>query len=193
MGYEKVYLFGVDKNLHDSFRIEQFAQKDGIQCASVLDLNEFPILTWFTVLLENRNFLPTSPLAKEAKTYLIDTFHINYEEYDLIHGFRADDSYFSFAQDFINGTISVDQLSEAMRLGKLGNQIVLKSERAHECIKYIDYEEVDSNIWYPKRTRRDDKARSDYQAMDKIGYVRGAVYITRILDEEMKPDDPRLQ
>ena len=50
-------------------------------------------------------------------------------EYDVIIGYRADDSYFSFAKDFINNTISVEQLAEAMRLGELGIQIVLKSER----------------------------------------------------------------
>lgn len=37
--------------------------------------------------------------------------------------------YFSFAQDFVAGVISLEKLSEAMRLGKLGEQIVLKSPR----------------------------------------------------------------
>ena len=160
---------------------------------TILDLNDYPILVWLAVLLENREFIPSSPLAREAKEYLIRTFSINYEEYDLIRGYRADDSYFSFAQDFINGTISVEQLSNAMRLGSLGNQLVLKSERSYRSIEYTGAEEVDSTIWFPKRSARDDKARSDYHSIDKAGYIRGAVYITKILDEEMKPDDPRLQ
>ena len=42
-------------------------------------------------------------------------------------GYRADDSYFSFASDFINGAISYRQLCNAMCLGKLGQQFVLKS------------------------------------------------------------------
>lgn len=42
--------------------------------------------------------------------------------------------YFSFAQDFVAGVISLEKLSEAMRLGKLGEQIVLKSPKAFDQI-----------------------------------------------------------
>ena len=38
--------------------------------------------------------------------------------FDVIVVYRADDSYFSFAQDFIMGTISLEKLSRAIRLGK---------------------------------------------------------------------------
>lgn len=34
--------------------------------------------------------------------------------YDVIRGYRADDSYFAYAQDFISNTISLEQLSRAM-------------------------------------------------------------------------------
>ena len=54
------------------------------------------------------------------------TFLLDISEYDVIIGYRADDSYFSFAQDFVAGVISLQKLSEAMQLGKLGEQIVLK-------------------------------------------------------------------
>ena len=54
---------------------------------------------------------------------------MDYQNQDAIIGYRADDSYFSFAQDFINGTISYRQLNNAMHLGKLGQQFVLKSQR----------------------------------------------------------------
>ncbi len=40
LGYDKVYLFGVDKNLYHSFHIERYAEKDGVQYASVLDLDK---------------------------------------------------------------------------------------------------------------------------------------------------------
>ena len=38
--YEEVYLFGVDKSLSDSFRIEQYAEKEGKQLVTMLDINE---------------------------------------------------------------------------------------------------------------------------------------------------------
>ena len=157
-----------------------------------LNLNDYPILTWLTVLVENRRFHLTSPLAREACSYLRREFAIDYQSYDIIKGYRADDSYFSFAQDFLNGTISVSQLSEAMRLGDLGEQIVLVSRKAFDSITYLDSVAVDDLIWFPKRKARDDRARAAYHSTDKR-YVRGDIYITRIIDEEMKRDDERLQ
>lgn len=34
------------------------------------------------------------------KEYLLDNFKVNYKDFDVIVGYRADDSYFAFAQDF---------------------------------------------------------------------------------------------
>ena len=67
-----------------------------------------------TVLLQNREFDIPSGLALDEKEYLLANFSVDYESCDAIIGYRADDSYFSFAQDFINGTISYRQLNNAM-------------------------------------------------------------------------------
>ena len=44
----------------------------------------------------------------------------------MVIGYRADDSYFSFARAFVNNEISLEQLSYAMRLGKLGELVCIK-------------------------------------------------------------------
>ena len=62
----------------------------------------------------------------------MEKYNIDISEYDLIIGYRADDSYFRFAEDFLNNSISVEKLERAMYLGKLREQIVLKSEKAFE-------------------------------------------------------------
>lgn len=162
---------------------------------SVLNLQstDFCILHWLTVLLQNRSFITDSALARSAKKYLIKWFGTNYEDYDIIRGYRADDSYFSFAQDFLNGTISIRQLSEAMKLGKLGEQIVLKSKKAFDRIVYTGSEPVLSAAWYPKKASRDNSARTEYHKMNKDEWKRGDIYVTHILDEEIKPDDARLR
>ena len=107
--------------------------------------------------------------------------------------FTQSDSYFSFAQDFINGTISYRQLCKAMHLGKLGLQYVLKSERAFERINYLDYELAKSNEWYVRKMNRDKKARRDYFDVEKNKRVKGDIYITNILDEEMRWYDARIR
>ncbi len=174
-----------------------FANCYELDCAglSILDLNssEFTILHWLSVLLQNRQFDTPSGLASDAKAYLIQNFSVPYENYDAIIGYRADDSYFSFAQDFINGTISCRQLSNAMYLGKLGQQFVLKSQLAFERIHFLRSEVAESTTWYKKKMDRDQAARRDYFESERTRRKRGDLYITQILDEEMKSDDARLR
>lgn len=165
---------------------------DGLQ---ILDLNapEYCILHWLAVLLQNREFDVPSGLALEAKEYLLTTFAVNYESYDAIIGYRADDSYFSFAQDFINGTISYRQLNNAMHLGKLGQQFVLKSKAAFDRIQFVGNEVAHSGEWYAKKMLRDQTARRDYFSVERNRRQRGDLYIIQIMDEEMTPNDPRLR
>lgn len=165
---------------------------DGMQ---ILDLNapEYCILHWLTVLLQNREFDVPSGLALEAKEYLLVNFYIDYESSDAIIGYRADDSYFSFAQDFINGTISYRQLNNAMHLGKLGQQFVLKSKTAFERIKFVGSEIAESSEWYTKKMLRDRSARREYFSVERNRRQHGDLYITQIMDEEMIPNDPRLR
>lgn len=162
---------------------------------TILDLNDenYCMLHWLSVLLQNREFDVPSGLALEAKEYIIKNFPVDYESYDIIIGYRADDSYFSFAQDFINGTISYRQLCNAMKLGKLGQQFVLKSSKAFERIKFTGYEIANSEEWYAKRMNRDRAARREYFDVERNKRQRGDLYITQIMDEEMKSDDSRLR
>ena len=91
-----------------------------------------------TILLENRKFNVADGLPQRAKNYLLENFNVDYKNYDVIIGYRADDSYFSYAGDFVNGTLSLSDLSEAMRLGKLGEQVVLKSKKAFEALTFLE-------------------------------------------------------
>ena len=158
----------------------------------ILDLNDsdYCILHWLAILLE---FDVPSGLALEAKEYILTNFAVDYQNYDAIIGYRADDSYFSFAQDFINGTISYRQLNNAMHLGKLGQQFVLKSKKAFDNITFKGYDVADSNEWYAKKMLRDKTARREYFSVERNKRQRGDLYITQIMDEELKSDDPRLR
>ena len=180
---------GLDKNGYaNCYELEC----DGLD---ILDLNgeKYCILHWLTILLKNREFDIPSALALEAKEYLVKNFSIDCEKYDAIIGYRADDSYFSFAQDFINGTISYRQLNRAMHLGRLGQQFVLKSKKSFERIQYLDYELAESSEWYAKKMLRDRAARREYFDVERNKRERGDIYIMQIMDEEMKVDDLRIR
>ncbi len=183
--------WGVSR-LQDGYANIYDIQTDGLK---VLDLNseENCILNWMAVLLRNREFDISSSLALDARNYILDNFLIDCSEADIMLGYRADDSYFSFAQDFLNGTISYRQLNNAMHLGKLGRQIVLKSEEAFGRISFIGYETASSKEWYAKKEMRDKAARNEYFSIERNRRQKGDLYITAILDEEIKQYDPRLR
>ena len=180
-----------------SFERSGYANRYQIDCTElkILDLNDdkYCILHWLAILLSNREFDTPAGLALEAKEFLKKNFMLDYKEYDIIKGYRADDSYFSFAQDFINGTISYRQLNNAMYLGKLGIQYVLKSKEAFNRIVFDGYEEAEYKEWYAKKMKRDKSARREYFDVERNRRQRGDIYITQILDEEMSPDDRRLR
>ena len=79
-----------------------------------------------------------------------------------------------------------------MHLGNLGNQIVLKSQKSFGKIKWVKAENVKKEIWLPKREERNSKAKREYHSLDRK-YIRGDLYITRIIDEGIKKDDARLR
>ena len=72
-----------------------------------LDDEKYSILHWITILLEHRTFSINSPLAMDGFGFLQREYHIDIDEYDAIIGYRADDSYFSFARAFGANTISI--------------------------------------------------------------------------------------
>lgn len=160
----------------------------------ILYLNRKPyhILNWLSILLKNRTFVLSQGLPSEAKTYLLDEFLPNYEPYDLIVGYRADDSYFSFANAFLNNTISLEQLRKAMFLGKLGEQVVLKSEKAFSRLTFKESISIDSSQYYPKRQARDRQAREDFQKEKRSSSPADAIYMIDILRQKWTNDDPRL-
>lgn len=161
---------------------------------SILNLSseEYHILNWLAILMKNRVTRLGSPLASRSREYLIENFLPDYEHYDIIVGYRADDSYFSFARAFVMNGISLKQLGYAMRLGKLGEQFVLKSQRAFDAIRYMDFEPVYNNIYFAKRKARDDEARLAYQKEQENEDLDG-IFMRDILREGMKNDDARLR
>ena len=160
----------------------------------VLNLNDkpFTVLHWLSLLVQNRQFKDKSYLVRDAKQYLIKKFSIDYSSYDVIIGYRADDSYFAFAKDFLQGTISCRQLSIALKLGNLGEQIVLKSKKAFDTIRFIEAEQAFANEWYERKIKRENAARSEYFSSTKMEREKGDLYISQIIDEDMEADDERL-
>lgn len=166
-----------------------------LESLKILYLNSeaYNVLHWLAILTKNRTYWENSTISEAAKKYLAANFMIDISEYDVIIGYRADDSYFSFARDFVSGTISYGQLSEAMRLGKLGEQVVLISEKAFQNIRYISYSPAEASIYYTKKKERDRQARNEYRKMKHVENLEKELFIVDIIRGEMAGDDARLR
>ena len=176
----------------DGFSNSYEADLDNLK---ILNLNapEYNILNWLAILTKYRTYWQKTSIAEEAKDYLQRNFFIDPSAYDVIIGYRADDSYFSFAQDFISGTISLAKLSEAMRLGKLGEQIVFKSQESYSHIRFIKADPVDAAVYYEKKTTRDLAARTAYRNTKRAVDSLNELFMLDIMREGITNGDPRLQ
>lgn len=159
---------------------------------NILNLNspEYTILNWIAVLLEHRLFSIKRPVARRARQYLTDNFSVNVNAFDLIIGYRADDSYFDYAESFLNNGISVEQLAYAMRLGMLGEQIVVKSKFAFSRLKYESFEVAAKDQYYILRKSRDNGANQLY--LEMLEEEKDGLYIQDIMRGGIKNDDPRI-
>ena len=160
---------------------------------SILDLSKENILTWISILIANRTFSLRGALANAAVSYLKDSFLIDCSQYDVIYGWRADDSYFAYADDFINGAISVQQLGKAMKLGNLGMQYVLKSPESFSRIGFIEALDIPASEYFLRRRKRDQEARESYLYGERFTIGTDELFITDIMRKEIGKDDPRLQ
>ena len=128
---------------------------------NILRLNDRNILEWLAILIKNRQIRYSSPVEKQIADYIIDKYFLDYSSFDVITGYRADDSYFSFVRAFLSNTISLEQLSDAMKLGNLGMQVFIQSQKAFDNLSFLKSEPV-FNDYYVKRVERNNKAREDY-------------------------------
>ncbi len=72
--YDEVYLFGADKSLSDSFRIERYAEKEGKQLAAILDLNGLAERLSASGIKSTISKKATHYLCNEAYWYLLEKY-----------------------------------------------------------------------------------------------------------------------
>lgn len=177
----------------DGFVNAYVLNEDGLR---LLDLkgDDYTVLNWIALLLKNRQFALKNPIAEDARDYLIEHFAPPVEQYDLVRGYRADDSYFSYAQSFVENGLPLGLLNRALKLGNLGEQVVLVSERAFSQLSFEGAEPVSAAEYYPRFLDRDIKARDAYRDdVRRAKTYRDDLFVMEIMREEVGNDDPRVR
>ena len=175
-GYANAYLF----------------ELDGLD---VLDLSSpgFNILNWLAVLLDNRSVRLGAGLPRQAASYLADVFLPDYRGFDVIRGYRADDSYFAFASAFLSGAISLERLSRAMTLGELGEQVVVRSSRAFERLVFVEAIPAGGTVFYQRKERRNAQARQEFQRQREKADPTQGLYVIDMLRKGWNNDSACLR
>lgn len=150
---------------------------------------DYSPLEWLSALIENRKI---SGLFR-AKKYLLDNFLPDYKTCDIIISYCADDSYFKYAKDFLSNRIPCEVLYEAMKYGELGEQYVIKSQKAFSQLTFINAEKVSNKKWLHLREDRDYKARHDYILLRNESIGTNGLYINDIIKNNMTRNDDTIK
>lgn len=111
----------------------------------------------------------------------------------IIIGYRADDSYFSYASDFVNNTLSLENLRTAMELGKLGEQVVIISKKAFNALTFVEAIPASGQEYHEKYAARDTTAREEYKDLRDNTFAEEGIYVMDIIRGKWENDDTRLQ
>ena len=161
----------------------------------VLDLlsGDYTVLHWIALLLSNRQFDLRGDAAPTVRDQVIARFGIDVSDYDVVVGYRADDSYFQYAQLFVENGLSVQNLGRALVLGELGEQTVLVSEKAFARLSFERAAPADASVYCQRFTRRDGRARRDYRRLVAEQGIRpDALYAIDVLRGGIDAEDPRI-
>jgi hypothetical protein len=139
--YGKGFYLTPDKNLAGEWAVSRTKKSGYINkyeldytLLRVLDLNKYSVDIWISILMTNRKGGYRIAVQKAIDAY-VGKHIIDISKYDVIVGWRADDSYFAVARDFVTGLIDGNDLIKAVKFGGLGLQWCIKSEQAYRKLK----------------------------------------------------------
>lgn len=123
-----------------------FVRKSDFESFKILDLtlkDEKTILTWLAILMHFRKVDKSIKQIFKNRFEWLEKYYVDVNEYDVIKGYRADDSYFKFPLKFITRFMSYENLIKVSKLGNLGIQYAFMSEKAIEKLKFVSYSKCD--------------------------------------------------
>lgn len=178
--YAAEWAVGKDRN---GFVSAYSIDPDGLRTINLCG-PQYNVLHWLSLLLAFREFDLSSGTAHRAREYINKYFSVDYQGCDCIIGYRADNSLFMFAQDFLDGKLSYQDLRKSLSGGS-NRQFVLKSNRAFDRISFSGYDSASAEESYPVRRSRELRAIRNMRPS-------GGLFVTDLIEQEVRPYDSRL-
>lgn len=127
----------------------------GLSVLDLTDRSKYSVLHWVALLMNNRDLDSDfeENYAKELE-FLKDNYYIDVTQYDVVIGYRADDSYFLFPLMFVSSDIRLEALEDIYNLGYyLQKQVAIISKKAFGRLKFIEAIKAEP-IYYDKYQTR---------------------------------------
>lgn len=118
---------------------------DSLKILDLTNKTKFSVLNWMAILMHFRQLDTSFIKNNELTLNWLKKYYIDVNEYDVIIGFRADDSYFRFPLRFISNDLAFEDLEDVFLSGELGVQYAFMSQRAIKMLKFQNAIECDSN------------------------------------------------
>lgn len=132
---------------------------------NILNLTELDSIHWIAELVFHRKLnIQDKEVVQDNIKILLKKYKLDTSKQDIIIGYRANDSYFAYAEAFVSGIIYKDTLERALRTGELGIQVFIKSEKAFQHLKRTAVEEVPEK-YRGYFVKRDKNARDTYRSL----------------------------
>ena len=100
----------------------------------ILNLAKLSVIHWIVLTIKYRNLT----INKQDFNKLLKVYDIDLCNFDCIFGWRCDDTYSRIVKNFLSGKFTDVAISEAVKLGYLKYQFVLKSEESFNRIHFKD-------------------------------------------------------
>jgi hypothetical protein len=171
-------LWSVNKE-EDGYNNKYEIDAEGLK---ILHLDKDDILLWMAILLNNR--VPNNlddDIEFIRKKFIKKYLKVDVKDYDVITGYRADDSYFQIAESFLSNQLALEVLADALQLGKLGKQVVLISSKAFDEINYVSSDLCSANELYDDYIMNDKTARLYFRQLLQESFNNGKTFVRALL------------
>ena len=111
---------------------EKWAKKFDTSIVNIYEYRESP----------NLKIKEFSVMTDEWLDFIINSRLGKKHDYDIVIGAMADDQVYNYVSDLIDGVITRSAFWELAKFKHPTHQIAFCTERALQCLKYIDMEEI---------------------------------------------------
>ncbi|MBQ9457229.1 MAG: DUF3990 domain-containing protein [Bacilli bacterium] len=167
--------------------VNQYRMSDSeFQKMKVLDLTDkshYSVLHWIAILMHFRTLDSSFKRNNRLVLEWLEKYYIDVDEYDVVIGFRADDTYFRFPIRFISNDLAFEDLENVFLSGNLGIQYAFMSSKAVEALRFekaIECEDSFLGHYYHSIT----KASRDFDEILNQPRDPGKTYILDLMRQD---------